>query len=502
MATTTPALAIDVRQPRPEPPRPLSLPRLGVQFAVMAAALVLVGAFVPAPIAVLVVPLALLPWLTRAPVRAVYLLVAAATIVEIFPLRYPDSLTDKVPLFGNLSNLGVPGLAMNPLEVLLIEASLIALVRAAGEGTIRLPRGPLVGPYVAFVGVVLFAEIHGLFSGADFKLSLWELRPQAYAFVLFLLATALVRDRRQLATLAVVLLLAATAKALVGDYRWQFTLNHDLGGRETLLAHEDSYFLLLYLVALAVSLVWFRRRAVLVPLLAGAPLVALCLLANQRRAGLFALAGGLAVVAVLVIRYEPRARKAAIALSAVALIAIGVFVAASWNVEYGIRAQLVRPVRSLIDPSVRDTSSDAYRTAEDGNLKVTFQQDPLLGMGFGLPYLTIYPQADISYIYPLWNVIPHNTLLWLPMRMGVPGMVTFFGLIGMAVLQAGVVLRRSPDPLARATAAFAAAAIVAELLVAYGDLQLESYRNLIMVGALLGVMNNLPNMKPEPTSDA
>jgi len=114
-------------------------------------------------------------------------------------------------------------------------------------------------------------------------------------------------------------------------------------------------------------------------------------------------------------------------------------------------------------------------------------------MGFGLPYLTIYPQADISYLYPLWNVIPHNTLLWLPMRMGVPGMITFWGLVGMAVLQAGVVVRRHRDPLVRATAVFAAAAIVAELLVAYGDLQLESYRNLIFLGALLGVLNNLPD---------
>ena len=32
--------------------------------------------------------------------------------------------------------------------------------------------------------------------------------------------------------------------------------------------------------------------------------------------------------------------------------------------------------------------------------------------------------------------------------------------------------------------------------VAYGDLQLESYRNLIVVGALLGVVNNLARMDP------
>ena len=468
----------------------------------MAVALILVGAFVPAPLAILVVPVALLPWLLKAPERGVYLLVAAAVVVEIFPLAWPDSLTDRIPLFQNLSNVGVPGLAMSPVEVLMVEAGAVGLARAASAGTLRLPRGPLPMAYLAFMAVVAVAEIHGLFSGGDFKLSLWELRPQVYGFVLFLLASGLVKDRRQLATLAMVFLLAVLLKAVLGDYRWQFTANHDLGQRETLLAHEDSYFMLLYVVAVVVALVWLRRRAVLMPLLLGSPLVALCLLANQRRAGLFALAGAVMAVAALVIRFEPRVRRQAVLLTAVAAVAAVAFIASSWNQQYGIRGQLVRPVRSLIDPGSRDTSSDAYRTAENGNLLVSFQRDPILGMGFGMPYLTVYPQADISMIYPLWNVIPHNSLLWVPMRMGVPGLMTFWALIGMGVLQAGAVVRNGRDPLVRAMAAMAIGAIVAELLVAYGDLQLESYRNLIVVGAILGVVNNLPRMEkaePPPT---
>lgn len=469
-----------------------SMPRLAVELTSLAGLLVVVGAFVPAPIAVVIVPLLLLPWLMKAPERGVYLLVAAAAMIEIFPLNWPDSLTDRVPLFANLSNLGVSGLAISPVEVLLIEVSVVALARTTGAGTMRLPRGRIVAPYLGFFAVVAFGELHGLFNGGDFKLSLWELRPQAYGFILFLLATALIRDRRQLVTLAVVVLLATFWKAVLGDFRWQFTSNHNLANRETLLAHEDSYFLLLYLAALLVSLFWLRRRAVVVPLLLGSPLVALCLLANQRRAGIFALAGAVIALLALAIRFEPLVRRHAVTLAAIVALAAAAFIATSWNQQYGVRAQLVRPVRSLIDPNLRDTSSDAYRTAEDANLKVTFQQNPVLGVGFGMPYLTVYPQADISMIYPLWNVIPHNTLLWVPMRMGIPGLIAFWGLVGMAIVQAGMVLRTHRDPLLRAVAAFAVAAIVAELLVAYGDLQLESYRNMIFLGALLGVVNNLP----------
>jgi type IV secretory pathway VirB2 component (pilin) len=60
------------------------------------------------------------------------------------------------------------------------------------------------------------------------------------------------------------------------------------------------------------------------------------------------------------------------------------------------------------------------------------------------------------------------------------------------------VMRRYRDPVARAVAVFAVAAIVAELMVGYGDLQLESYRNLVFVGALLGVLAQFPRL-PEVT---
>src|SRR2546429_6136854 len=94
--------------------------RIPRDFLLVAVPLIVVGAYVPAPIALLVtmVVVGALAW--RAPVRGVYFLVAAAVIVESFPLGYADSLTDRVALFGNLSNLGLSGIAMSPLEVLMV----------------------------------------------------------------------------------------------------------------------------------------------------------------------------------------------------------------------------------------------------------------------------------------------------------------------------------------------------------------------------------------------
>ena len=103
-----------------------------------------VGAFVPAPpaLAATMVVVAAVAW--KSPVRGVYILTAAAVLVESFPLGYPDSLTDRIPLFQNLSNVGLPGVAMSPFEVLFLEVAVIAIARrgAAGQEA-SLPRGPI-----------------------------------------------------------------------------------------------------------------------------------------------------------------------------------------------------------------------------------------------------------------------------------------------------------------------------------------------------------------------
>jgi len=115
---------------------------------------------------------------------------------------------------------------------------------------------------------------------------------------------------------------------------------------------------------------------------------------------------------------------------------ITAFLTAFCNVQHGLNGQLVRPIQSQFDPTYRDYLSNIYRQAENVNLQQSFQTNKLIGMGFGMPFLTVLAQADISNIYPLWNYIPHNTLLWIGMRMGAVGNAAFWGLVAMAVLQA------------------------------------------------------------------
>jgi hypothetical protein len=62
----------------------------------------------------------------------------------------------------------------------------------------------------------------------------------------------------------------------------------------------------------------------------------------------------------------------------------------------------------------------------------------------------------------------------------------------MATLQACRVARETSDTLLRGVAILAVVAIGMELAVGYVDLQLDLYRNLIFLGAVLGVIHRLP----------
>jgi hypothetical protein len=483
------------------PPRVRLRSVLAIATAIVVV-IALINLTTPRAIGVLIALAVLVPWIIAMPMRGLQILLAAAIAIEIFGLNFPDSFTDQVPFFINLNNtLGISGLSATPAELLMGLLLVIALARAGPAIRARLLSGRLFGPYLLFLMAVLVGEVHGLLNGGDFNKSLWELRPQVYGFVTFVIASLLIRSREDLERLALVAAVAILLKAIIGDVRYFIVLNHILGAHETVLGHEDSYFLALLPMAAMAALIWTGWTRT-VSLLAIASVIALAaLLANERRAGMAALGGGVIVMVLLAVRFNVVHRRRVLVLALIAMVVVIGFLIVFWNVQTGLIGQLVRPVRSQFDPTQRDYLSNIYRQAENLNLQLSFQTNRLIGMGFGMPFLTVLPQADISTIYPLWNYIPHNTLLWVGVRMGLVGSIAFWALFGTALLEVCRALSVQRDRFVLALVALAGGAIVAELMVAYADLQLESYRNMIFIGVILGVLNVLPALFPEPVSE-
>lgn len=482
-------------EPEDEFPR-VAVRRIVLGTAGLAIVLGAAGILLNAAVATLLVVVGIAAWVWRAPVRGLYLMAGCCALVQEFPLGFPDSLTDRIPLWRNLdsSGSGVP-LGLAPFDAILATIIVVAAARGLLSGRLRLTSGRLNAPYYIYAGVLVFGLLNGLLTGGALNLAEWALRPQFYGLLAFVAGTALLRERRQLVTLLVVFLTAEMITAILGCWRYLVTLHRSLGSVDSLLAHEDSYFLLLFLVVVGAGLFWARSRRTRLLLLVLTPPPALALIENNRRTGIDAAAIVFIVVLVLVIRYRPQVRKWAILVGASVAAAYGAIVATSWNVQYGTRAALVSPVRSILgQSSARDLSSDAYRIAENTNLAFTFHLSPISGWGLGKDFLQVVPMADISNYYSLYLLLPHNSLLWVPMALGTFGMVAFWALVGLALMESIRAMRLPGDRLIQATGLVCAAGIVAELVFAYADLQLMNPRNLVTFGMLLAIANVAPRL--------
>src|SRR5712691_4834961 len=120
----------------------------------------------------------------RKPVVGLYTLFAAALVIPVEPLGFPDSFTDNIPFFSNLSgggSLNVSGLGITPAEILM-SITLLGVIGSINVSRVAWPTGRLMVAYAVFGLAVVIGEVNGLSHGGDFKLSLWELRPLVYAF--------------------------------------------------------------------------------------------------------------------------------------------------------------------------------------------------------------------------------------------------------------------------------------------------------------------------------
>jgi O-antigen ligase len=161
----------------------------------------------------------------------------------------------------------------------------------------------------------------------------------------------------------------------------------------------------------------------------------------------------------------------------------------------GALGEPARAVVSIFNPDSsdeRDAASNAYRIIENYDLRYTASQSPLLGWGFGKPFLQPIVLPNVVDLDPYYLYIPHNNVLWMWMRLGPVGFAALWYLIGSAVVSGCLIARQLKNQELRFFAVFAIAALVMEVILAYGDYQFFFYRNMIFVGVILGVLMKLP----------
>jgi O-antigen ligase len=144
-----------------------------------------------------------------------------------------------------------------------------------------------------------------------------------------------------------------------------------------------------------------------------------------------------------------------------------IYIPLGWGSDAAVFAP-VRKIRSLTDSE--SNTSTLWRELENYNLVYTYSEHPILGSGFGHPFVEAIRLPSVSQAYELEPYIPHNSIL---------GLWAFGGLLGFAMLWAmfpvgffftARAYRWASTPMERVTALGAAGAQVCFLMQGYGDL--------------------------------
>lgn len=395
-------------------------------------AICLVGAGVTAVVLALFGPWALfLPVYAGAlflavfyPQRAALVLLLVGIAVEpgaIDFTRYVgDSLWQMPPGSENL----VP-FTTSPMELALYVAAASAVMRRPATG-----RLPLIAWGVPAVMALGFA--YGMYKGGPSNLAYNEARGLVSGVAVFVLALhALPTDKTRLVKLVMWAQVVLAVTVLLRYFIVVRTGNLSVP-IEFAFSHEGSLILGIGLLigGLLVVRPGTCRRDQMAAGIYCALILAAMLVTGRRAATLVLLVGGLTMAVVLF-----RSRPKTVLLGGLLVATFGsAYLAAYWNQEYGATAQPARAIRSQIQPSARDDSSDAYRTIEKYNVIETIRTNRVFGVGFGRPFIQFQPLPDLTTYWPLQSYTPHQNVLWLWLKMGIPGISIVLG-FALVVLQ-------------------------------------------------------------------
>lgn len=465
----------------------------------LAIKLLMISSLLAAGIAAAIVGSALMVWLWQNPVRGVYVLFGASVMLDAqFPaIKYKDDVGSYLPFFQDISSwTHVHGISVSLNELFMALLLLIWLLKGIAERSLHFEKGSLMRPLGLFMLMVLVGEFRGISSGGNFHDSLWEIRSQVYMLVAYIAACNLIKTRFHVHVLTWILIIGAGLKGIQGVYRYQLELHGDLGGAEALFAHEQSFFFNAFLTLAIILFLYEGSRRMRRTVLWLMPFVIYANLANNRRAAIVAIAVAVfAALLVTLIVHAPSRVRAAVTLLILAVVLPPYYL--YYQNKDGTLAKPARAIASNFNPSPRDAASNLYRDNENKDILATMQTSPIIGVGFGKRMLTPYKLADISQIYEFWNLLPHNSILWIWMRLGIIGYLLFWMLIGTAMVQSIAVMRRLKDPYLRGLALFILLMVMQEVIFGYLDLQWTNYRNLITIGILFALISRLEALPSE-----
>ena len=417
----------------------------------------------------------------------------------------PTMPTLFVPLWWNVSTIGsrylgtyaLNGVSVSPAELVMMLTFTVWLVRAIALRQLTWKVGTFFWAIAAYMTMVACGFINGMSHGGQLTMALYEIRGQFYFLLTYLMAVNIIDDRRQITTLLWLIVICNAIQSLGGALT--FIVQHDHIAEDGFMPHDESLLLnLIFFVAILTAMLPHSKRLKWTAF-AVAPIALVAILGNQRRAGIAAFI--IAFIPLLPILWTllKEQRKQITYVALVFGLVSAVYLPVAWSAN-GAWALPARAIRSQFDPSARDASSNTYRSSEDFDLTVTRDVSPIIGYGYGKPFLQPVPLPAVTtdFVY----FMAHDSILWVWMRIGHIGFFLFWLMIATFLIRGIEMLKASITPEGRSLGMLAIMMVLMMLTFGRYDLALVDGKILTITAILLGVLAILPSLEGHPRGGA
>lgn len=377
----------------------------------------------------------------------------------------------------------ISALVVSGLDLLIMGTLLLHVVRRIQEspldreGYVAMPLPLVIAAWLCLGGVV-FATVWGLATGGAFRFALWQIQRNIYLPIVLLLGHAIFPGPAQLKPYMRLLIVVACIRSVIA-----IMLRFDYPEAEYTTSHADS---MLFATVTCYQLLRLlhgtsrREKAVIFPTMA---LIGWGMVANDRR--LVWVEIGIALVFVYFMSPWTLLKRRFAQITIGSIPVLAAYIAVGWGSGSGI-FKPVATLRSMVDS--KSDGSTLWRDLENFNLVTTFTQNPVIGSGFGHPFIMAVAMPDITEAYELEPYVPHNSIVGLFAYTGYVG----FALIWLVPLVGAFVSARayyrSQSATDRTMALTCFCAVVIYGLQCYGDMGLGSITAVLLLGPLFAMV--------------
>lgn len=368
-----------------------------------------------------------------------------------------------------------------------ITALCLFLATRQGEG--RAPRvPPMRNALLLAAATTMVCFMYGVLRGGSAWAASWQIYLMLSGLLFAFSVGAVFRTPEHYVMLAKTLLAAAAYRAImcVVFYLLYVHTQEINPPPEMITTHDDTVLWVVSMLLLLVRLFGPARLSDRIKYALFLLLIALAVLLNQRRLAWVSLAMGIIVVVVLIppVKQIRRIKRLVVVLPIVAL-----YVAIGW----GRTERIFKPLKSFATVSTEEDQSTKARNAENlGLIATSNASGVLMGTGWGKPYIEVTDRYSIAQLFPLWQYIPHNSILGLLAYTGVLGFCGYWMTVPTAMFLNARMARLAKTRLGRELGIVGAAQLVVCANQFYGDMGIYFTKPIYMMSISYALALRLP----------